>query len=59
MGVVKVTTRGGHRVWIDDRLVGESPGAFTIHCGSHGLRVGSAGTVQRVNVPCGGEVEAR
>jgi serine/threonine-protein kinase len=59
MGTVKVPTRGGHRVWIDERLVGESPGNFAVRCGSHMVRVGSAGTAQHLNVPCGGEAEAR
>jgi hypothetical protein len=59
MGVIKVTTRGGHRVWIDEHLAGESPASISVRCGSHTVRVGSQGTTQRVNVPCGGEVEAR
>jgi hypothetical protein len=59
MGTVRVVSRGSHRVWIDDRLVGESPGSFPIRCGQHSVRVGSAGTAKQVNVPCGGEVDVR
>jgi len=44
----------GHRVWIDDRLVGESPATFSVRCGMHTVRVGSRGSEQRVEVPCGG-----
>jgi serine/threonine-protein kinase len=48
-------SRGGHRVWIDNRLVGESPGSFPIRCGWHDVRVGSQGGTQHVNVACGDE----
>jgi hypothetical protein len=54
-----VPGKGGHRVWIDERLVGESPGAFSVRCGSHAVRIGSAGVVQHVNVPCGGAADVR
>jgi hypothetical protein len=54
-----VPTRGGHRVWVDEHLVGESPGSFSVRCGKHAVRVGSAGGVQHVTVPCGGEVDVR
>jgi hypothetical protein len=59
MGTVRVVSRGSHRVWIDEHLVGESPGSFPIRCGQHTVRVGSAGTAKPVNVPCGGEVDVR
>jgi serine/threonine protein kinase len=48
---------GGHRVWIDKHIVGESPGSFPVSCGWHGVQVGSQGAVQNVRVPCGGDVE--
>ncbi len=59
MGTLRVSTPGGHRVWIDEHLAGESPGSFPVHCGAHSVRIGSHGSVQHVNVPCGGDVEAR
>jgi serine/threonine-protein kinase len=59
MGTVRVVSHGSHRVWVDDRLVGESPGSFPIRCGQHSVRVGSAGTAKQVSVPCGGEVDVR
>jgi eukaryotic-like serine/threonine-protein kinase len=59
MGTVRVVSRGSHRVWLDDHLVGESPGSFPIRCGQHTVRVGSAGTARQVNVPCGGEVDVK
>jgi serine/threonine-protein kinase len=49
-------SRAGHRVWVDDRLIGESPGTFVVRCGAHSVRVGSRGNLQRVNVPCDTDV---
>jgi hypothetical protein len=60
MGNVTVPlSRGGHRVWIDNHIAGESPGSFPIRCGWHSVRVGSQGGLQHVNVPCGGDLEVR
>jgi hypothetical protein len=50
------TTDPGHPVWIDGRLVGDSPRAFVVPCGAHVIRVGNAGQPQMTEVPCGGEV---
>jgi eukaryotic-like serine/threonine-protein kinase len=52
-------SRAGHRVWIDERLVGEAPGRYGVSCGAHSIRVGSQGDVQRVNVACDSEVLVR
>jgi serine/threonine-protein kinase len=59
VGNLNVSTRGGHRVWVDERLVGDSPAIFRVRCGVRSVRVGSQGYVQRVKVPCGGDVEIR
>jgi len=57
IGTVRTGPAGGHRVWIDGKLVGETPRAFEVTCGLHVIRVGSAGQPQMTEVPCGGEVE--
>ncbi len=58
-GTITVTlSHAGHRVWIDDHIVGEAPGRYVVSCGLHSVRVGSQGEVQRVTVPCDGEVVA-
>ena len=54
-GGIKVVVPG-RRVFIDGRLAGEGPRTFSTSCGTHTVRVGSAGTTQSINVPCGGEV---
>lgn len=55
----EVSTEGsaaGRRVYIDDRVMGQTPAAFTVPCGTHKVQVGSAGVPQTVVVPCGGRV---
>jgi serine/threonine-protein kinase len=52
-------SRAGHRVWIDDRMVGEAPGKYAVRCGVHSVRVGSQGYLRHVRVPCETDVEVR
>ncbi len=52
-------SHAGHRVWIDDRLVGEAPGRYAVSCGAHSIRVGSQGDLLRVDVACNREVLVR
>ncbi len=52
-------SRAGHRVWVDGRLVGQSPATFVVRCGSHAVRVGSQGRVQAIEVRCGTDVVVR
>lgn len=59
MGVVK--TEGavaGRRVFIDDKVVGQTPESFTVKCGTHQIRVGSSGHAHSIEIPCGGEITA-
>ena len=46
----------GRRVYVDGRVVGEGPEPLRVRCGTHLLRLGSAGEDQSVEVPCGGAV---
>jgi serine/threonine protein kinase len=52
-------SRAGHRVWIDDRMVGEAPGTYAVRCGVHSVLVGSRGYLRHVRVPCDTDVEVR
>jgi serine/threonine protein kinase len=52
-------SRAGHRVWVDGRLVGQSPATFVVRCGAHAVRVGSHGFVQQIEVRCGTDVVVR
>lgn len=55
-GTLRTADSGGHRVWIDGHLVGNTPQSFEVPCGHHVVRVGSGGQPQMTEVPCGGEV---
>jgi len=46
----------GHRVFVDDRYAGDSPGPIKVRCGKRVVKVGSGGTPHAVDVPCGGDV---
>lgn len=56
LGTLHAQSAGSRRVWIDGKLVGETPRSFELGCGHHVVRVGSTGQPQMVDVPCGGEV---
>ncbi len=46
----------GHRVFVDGKLLGDAPQKVELSCGEHAVRVGSKGSLQKIQVPCGGEV---
>jgi serine/threonine protein kinase len=43
----------GHRIYVDGRTVGEGLDPIRVSCGPHAVRIGSAGRVHHVDVPCG------
>jgi serine/threonine-protein kinase len=58
-GVGLLDTSGaspGHRIFVDERVVAQTPQAVSVPCGKHTVRLGSAGKPQSVEVPCGGQV---
>src|SRR5262249_45111915 len=48
----------GRRVFVDRRVLGETPNPITLPCGQHTVQIGSNGKLQTLDVPCGGEVSA-
>lgn len=46
----------GHRIFVDGRVVGTGPAPMTIKCGTHKVKIGSAGKPRVVELPCGGEI---
>lgn len=46
----------GHRIYVDGRVVGDGAQPAVVPCGSHSVRIGSAGTTQQVSVPCGDSI---
>jgi len=43
----------GHRVYVDGKVAGEGAAPITVRCGPHTVRIGSAGTERKIDVPCG------
>ncbi|HSO32250.1 MAG TPA: hypothetical protein VLT33_07040, partial [Labilithrix sp.] len=48
---------GEHRVFVDGRVAGTSPGTLVVDCGPHVIKIGHDGREQSVDVPCGGRVD--
>lgn len=48
--------RGGRRIFVDGRSVGQTPSTVIVPCGSHEIRLGSSGVTRQMDLPCGGEV---
>ena len=44
----------GHRIFLDGRFAGPAGAPLTVRCGWHDIRLGSAGSLRHVEVPCGG-----
>lgn len=51
------SARPQHRVYVDGRVVGETPATFRVGCGRHQVKLGSRGVAQDVEVPCGGALK--
>jgi hypothetical protein len=52
-GLLKPRGSKGHRLFVDGVVVGETPTPVLVTCGAHVVKVGSAGTEQSIDVPCG------
>jgi len=46
----------GHRIFVDGHVVGDGAEPAVVRCGPHEVRIGSAGTSQHVDVPCGSSI---
>ncbi len=55
--IVTPASAHGHRVWVDGRIATWSSGTtLRVPCGTHVVRVGSAGESTSIVVPCGGTI---
>jgi hypothetical protein len=60
-GFGELSTAGaasGHRIFVDGKVAGETPGTVRVPCGAHTVKLGSGGKPLNVDVPCGGSVHA-
>lgn len=56
-GALKTTeARGGRRIFVDGRTVGQTPATVLVACGVHEVKIGSSGRPSQIDVPCRGEV---
>ncbi len=56
-GTLQLPARAAqHRIFVDGKVAGEGTNPIQLHCGSHLVKIGSAGTEKKVDVPCGGAV---
>jgi hypothetical protein len=58
-GMGLLTTSGsapGHRIFVDERIVGQTPHAVLVKCGAATVKIGSAGRTRSIDVPCGNEI---
>jgi serine/threonine-protein kinase len=46
----------GRRIFVDEKTVGQTPDAVVVKCGSRTIKLGSTGSTQTVDVPCGSEI---
>ena len=54
MGEIQLPdSAAGHRIFLDGRVVGEGTAPIRVPCGQHSVRIGSAGRLQNVDIPCG------
>lgn len=47
------------RIWVNEKLVGQTGGNVKAPCGFHSVRIGSNGTPHDVMIPCGGTVAVK
>ncbi len=57
--IVTPARLGGHRVFVDGRYAGDSPGPIRVKCGAHSVKLGSHGAAHSVTVPCGGQASLK
>jgi hypothetical protein len=55
--ILPPASAAGHRIFVDGKVASEGTDPIRVHCGSHMVRVGSAGDERKVDVPCGGSVK--
>ncbi len=49
----------GHRIYYDNRVIGETPASVVVRCGVHEIKLGSAGYLRKPDLPCGGELSLK
>jgi hypothetical protein len=56
-GTVRAPKAYGRRIYVDGHIIGEGGRDLVAPCGTHRVRVGSAGTDRTLVIPCGATLE--
>jgi serine/threonine-protein kinase len=43
----------GHRIFVDGRTMGQTPQSVPVKCGKASVKIGSAGHLRVLDIPCG------
>jgi hypothetical protein len=54
--VITASAPPGHRIYVDERVVGQTPRSVLVTCGMAFVKIGSAGRTRALEVPCGQEI---
>lgn len=57
LGRLVLRAPAGFRVFVDNKVVGNTPDPVLVLCGQRAVKIGSHGSTQQLAVPCGGELE--
>jgi hypothetical protein len=54
MGLLETANaQPGHRIFVDGRTMGQTPQSVPVRCGKASVKIGSAGHLRVVDIPCG------
>jgi hypothetical protein len=57
--VVTLDASPNHRIYVDGRVLGQTPETVRVKCGTHVIKLGSSAKEQTVEVPCAGEISVK
>jgi hypothetical protein len=46
----------GHRIFVDGLTLGQTPKSVLVKCGRASVKIGSAGHLRVLDIPCGKEI---
>jgi serine/threonine-protein kinase len=58
MGLLETANaQPGHRIFVDGRTMGQTPQAVPVKCGKASVKIGSAGRLRVLDIPCGKAID--
>jgi PEGA domain len=60
MGLLETASaQPGHRIFVDGRTMGQTPQSVLVKCGKTSVKIGSAGHLRAVDIPCGKAIDVK